>query len=425
MRVAFPISRRSDYCLLGPIIEQALARSWTVECWHDYSVPNSGLKAYLFPALEDAPRFRHGAPRLRAYQGTRDADAIRELSDATLVVSLQPPSAILGTASGVCGRPFWVLVQYAIDTFISYRPGQILDCDAIALYSDWWIDWAAEYYEREGAVRSRHALARELRARAWDVGLTELDARDRIDSTEVRARWGLPPDVPVVALLPFAQGVGKASFWPRRVFGEPRRWKQFLYTVARRRFEYWPYIRHGWTDARVVQAVRAFCDRNGAQLLVKSRLKTPIPYETQAVADRCVYDESAYPATILEVLAVSDLCISFYSGGVLEAVSSGVPHVCITFDAEAYCGENREFLGYFRRFFTDEEGGLFQYSGVSTCIGIPEAISDLPTKQLSDFAMSAGARTKYVRKYLSYDDRAGATRIVERAEKAIAEMRVS
>ncbi|HAL47147.1 MAG TPA: hypothetical protein DCP37_05285 [Dehalococcoidia bacterium] len=420
MKIVFLIDRISHYRSFGPIVDAALGRSWAVECWHDYSHPRHGLKAYQFPAIEMAPRFLCGTPQFRQYRGAGDTGALSRLADS-VVMSLQPAEAVLGERRAWgAARPFWVLVQSGIDQFITYRPESVLSCDAVALTADWWVEWAAEHYAQEGTLLDRNAFARELRERAWIVGFPELDAMSRIDPSEVRARWGLPSDAAVVTLLPFPQGVGKASFWPRRIFGEPRRWRQLVHTLPRGRFEYWPYIRHGWTDARVVRAIRAFCDRNSARLLVKSRLKTPIPPYTQAVADKCLYDESHYPPTVLEALAVSDLCISFYSSTVLEAAALGTPHLCITFEAEAYCGENRELLGYFKRFFNDEEGGVFQSEGVSSCLGIPEAISDFAVTKLSDFAMSADARLRYIRKYLSYDDRGGAERLLDHVERAVA-----
>jgi hypothetical protein len=411
------IERNTHYRLFGPIIDEALGRGWDVECWHDQAWPRHGRKGYQFPAIDQAPRFRHGTPRFRVYHGADDRslrDAIRD----RVVLSLKPPDEILGAADATAsGRPFWVMVQHAIDPFVTFRPEQLLACDAFAVYSDWWIDWAAEQYHVKGLVANREAFARELRSRAWVVGFPALDASSLVDPAEVRLRWGLPSDRPIVLHLPFGQGMGTATLWPRGIFGEPRRWRQILNSLAHARLDYWRDIVNGWNDAHVVDAIRTFCDRNDAFLLVKSRLKTPIPSDTAAAADKCLYDEQQYPATILEALAVSDLCVSFYSATVLEAAFAGVPHVCVAYDVEDYWGRHQSIVEHERLFFNTRLGGIFNFAGVSHAFSIPEAIESVPGASLSAFTTDAAARSFYVRKYLGLEDRSATYRLIDALER--------
>jgi hypothetical protein len=176
---------------------------------------------------------------------------------------------------------------------------------------------------------------------------------------------------------------------------------------------------HGWSDARMVKALRAFCDRNGAFLLVKSRRKTPIPAYTEALADKCVYDESYYPGTNLEALSIASLCVSYYSGAVLEAVPLGVPHLCVTFEAEDYLGGPSAVPGYFRRYFTTEEGGLFQFRGVSSTFALPEAIDRLPAMSLGDFTMDKDAQARYIETFLTRHDGTAASRTLDAIERRV------
>jgi hypothetical protein len=185
------------------------------------------------------------------------------------------------------------------------------------------------------------------------------------------------------------------------------------------RFEYWPQVRSGWSDLEVVKAIRRFCDRQGAFLLVKSREKTPIPEYTKAMADRCVYDETYYPATILQALAISDLCVSYYSATVTEAVPLGVPHLCLTMDAHDYCGDDSHALGYFDRFFNPREEGIFEFAGATRCVEIADAIDLLNSASLDHFRMDPGARQRYVRKFLAHDDFDASSRVLDRLEQAI------
>ena len=131
---------------------------------------------------------------------------------------------------------------------------------------------------------------------------------------------------PVVTLLPFPGGVGKAAFWPRNVFGEPSPLAQMASMLRHGRFEYL-----GPTRARLERPQR----RSGDPPVLRSErrhARRQVPDEDAyspailaAVADRQCDDESWYPATILEALSISSLCISFYSAAVTEAVALGVP----------------------------------------------------------------------------------------------------
>ena len=73
VRIAFLIMRSPEYRVYAPVIEAALARGWEVECWHDYSQLQTGLKGYQFPSIDSVPGFRSGRPVVRSYQGRSGA----------------------------------------------------------------------------------------------------------------------------------------------------------------------------------------------------------------------------------------------------------------------------------------------------------------------------------------------------------------
>jgi hypothetical protein len=421
MKAAFVIERVPHYRLFSPIIDAALARGWDVECWHDHGQLLEH-KAYQLPTVESLPRFRHGTPVVRSYQGRPELRTWMEMQRADAIVSTETVR-FANEPPAPSPRPLWLSLQNIVDSFITHTPESTLTCDVLAMHSAWWTQWVSQYYGAEGLVADAAAYARELELRAAYVGMPELDAADLIDPEEVRHRWGIPKQQPVVVLFPFPQGVGRAVFWPRRICAEPSRVKQLASVIAHRRFEYWPHVRHGWNDSNVVKAIRRFCDRNGAYLLVKSRRKTPIPSYLERVADRCLYDESLYPPTVLEALSIADLSISYFSGAVLESVGLGVPHLCLTFEAADYLGDHVEQYGYFSSYYTTDEGSVFQSRHVSTTMSIPEAIGALPTRSLADFRMDPDARRSYVMKYLGHDDRAGSARTVVAIERALAGVR--
>lgn len=404
MRLAAVISRATVYKLVGPIIEHALQQGAEVDCWHDYGHPSEGPKAYQFPSIGGCPSFLNGAPAVRTFKGPDELAAGLSRGAYDAVLSIGTKQSDVGERLLPDGLQ-WCLVQTGVDTFLMHSPDSLLTCDLLLVLTSWWLDWADRYYRSIG-IELGEPLSRQLGERVVVTGWAEIGALSRIDASDVRRRWGIPHDRRVVLLLPFPQGVGKRTFWPRYVFGEPRRVMQTVNILRHGRLEYLRDVRRGWSDAAVVQAIRTFCDRNDAFLLVKSREKTPIPGYIRDAADKALYDEGYYPPTILEAMAVASLCINYYSLSVLEAAATGVPNLCVTFDRNDYIGDEAQMRIFFDQFFVAEEGSAFQYSGVSTTIGIGDAIAELPGRSLGEFRIEPEAHRAYLNKFVG--ERTGA-----------------
>ncbi len=81
-----------------------------------------------------------------------------------------------------------------------------------------------------------------------------------------------------------------------------------------------PGIRKGNPHRALAAAVREFCRRNRATLVVKSREKNRDPRFVRRMADRLVKrDDEVYPYTSMQLMSAADLCVHFQSGAVLEA----------------------------------------------------------------------------------------------------------
>jgi len=409
MKLAIVVTRSPQYRQFAPIVEAALQRGCVVECWHDASQPRTGMKGYQFPSHDAAPAFRHGHAAIRDYHGAADLKTRVAGGEADAIVSIDSPEVATG-APLPPAHPLWIRLQSLFYPFMHGGPEQLSTSDRLALYSPWWLQWAAGWWQYKGLIADPAAFVRDAMTHATFVGLPELDVVASIDPDEVRHRWGIGPRQPVVVLLPFPQGVGWASFWPKRIFAEPSPLKQLAYVVARRRFDYLPYIWNGWSDRNVLRTLRAFCDRAGAFLLIKSRLKTPVPPYAAALANKVVYDEGYYPGTDLEALRVASLCVSYYSNAVFESVALGVPHLCLTYPLKEYLGQDP---GYLSGYYSPEEGSPFQFPGAATALSVPEAVTRLSRATLADFAMDSRAREGYIAKFVTHADGDGGARVVD------------
>jgi hypothetical protein len=408
VRVAFPISRLNYYRLLAPVIDEALARGLAVECWHDYGAARGGHKGYEFPDLDLAPKFAGGTPAFRTYEGPAGLHALaaRERPDA--LVTFQPPRRVLA------GRPSpvpWVLLQDSPGFFHHVTADDLVGVAGIGLYSAHWLEFGLRVMRGKGLLAEADPREAAIRARSRVVGFPELDGGRSLDPTAIRARLGLPAGRPVVTFMPYPYRSNPNSFWSRWIYANPRPWLQASMIVARGQHRYWRHVVEGWHDRALARAVRAFCDANGAALLVKYREKDPIPRYLRAVADVAVADPAPWPPPILETLAVADLAVSFYSATVLESAFMGVPYLCIGFADEDWHGHlNRAWTA---ERFDVSEGGEFNFPGVSELTTIPDVIERLPRRRLGEFGVDARRRRAYVETFVGHDDGRSAVRMVD------------
>jgi hypothetical protein len=398
MRIAFVIRRKNYYRLLGPAVEEALRRGWRVDCWHDWSQPRRGAKGSEFP--DAAPAMMAGTPAVRVFAGLPDlAVKLREEPPDVVVTLDAPDPAVRETTPAR-----WLWLQYSADILFEPTPRGFFDADAVGVYSACWTERLEERYRESGATG-------EIRAKARAVGMPELDAVGRIDPDEVRRRLGLPGDRPIVLYLSFPLASNPPTSWLRGVFTPSTRIGMGVRTVLARRWEHWPEVRLGLNDRRLVESVRRFCDRTGAALVMKSRLKDPIPRYALRQADRAFYDLSHHPPTILELLSVASLCIHSYSTTVLEAAYCGVPSLCLA-PTDAAMGQP-PFAS--ELVHTLKPGWIYNWPGVAYGVPLREAFDGLARWSLDDFPLDRRARSDYVERLLGFDDGRSSQRLLDLA----------
>lgn len=397
MKLAFLIQRKNYYRLLGPVVEEALRRGYQVECWHDWSQPRRGKKASeLFP--DAPPAFPTGSPAVRVYHGRSDLAKQLRAGTADAVVCLDPPDPTVRMASGAK----WLYLQYWVEMILQPTSQGVREADAVATYSPYWVDRLEERFAASDPGEG-------IRRKSVAVGAPEMDIVHRIDPDEVRRRLGLPSGRPLVLYLAFPLRSNFQTFWLRHVYAPSTRPGQALRTLLAGRLEYWPHVANGWNDRRLVRELRAFCDRNGAALVVKSRRKDPIPGYTRRLADRTFYDLSHYPPTILELLSVASLCVHAYSGVVVEAAYCRVPSLCL-----APALKDMGLPPLVHDFVHNGTlGGIYNWSGTAYCLPLREAFDGLRRWSLEDFPLHSEARKRYVERFLGFDDGRSSARLLD------------
>jgi len=418
VRLAFPITRSNQYRLMAPVIDEALGRGLSVECWHDYGRADDGHKGYLFPDLDTVPKFANGTPAFQAYHGTVQLHALVAREQVDAIVAFRPARLLLGRPSPVP----WALLQDSPGFFHDLTPDDLLAASAVGVYSAHWLDWGLGVMRAKGLLPEGDRRAGAIRDKARVVGFPELDACATLDQASIRARLGVPAGRPVVTFMPYPYESNPPTFWSRWIYGYPWQrpgwplvypppWIRAVVLLARAEHRYWSHVRRGWHDRNLVRAVRAFCDASSAALLVKYREKDPIPRYLREAADVAVAEPQMWPPAILDALAVSDLAISFPSATTLEAAFLGVPYLCIGVDRDDWFGATDPVWASAR--LDLREGGEFNFPGAVELTTIAETIERLPQRRLAEFQIDRARRDAYVARFVGPDDGRSAARMLD------------
>jgi len=419
MKLAFIVERNAHFKLYAPVIEAALQRGWEVECWLRLAKHSRGLKAYLNPTLNDVPTFRQDSVTVRRYVDRHNCLELIAESSVNAVISIYPRHFYFSEPTPNCR---FVTLQVGLDMFVNSGPDSLASSDLLCLYTPFWVDWAASYYTASDQCDPQR-FRRLLQGKVVYTGFPQLDVFAQIDPTTVRRRWGIPLEQPVVLLLPITLA-NKPGAWPR-FFAARGHLRQTIELVIGGLLEdrnligqYRSWITSGWNDHSLTEALYRFCDHNGAYLIAKGRLKDPIRPHLLAAADKSLYDDAYYPATVLEAMSIADLCIHFYSTAALEACYAGVYGLCVHRPSPRVKARAEAPI-YHQLWRTNWPGSAYNYKGVNRWMTIPQVITELPRMSLADFRLDPDARTEYLQEYVGPADGNASRRVLNAITKCV------
>ena len=408
MILAFFVPRRGSLKVMGALIQAALDRRHEVVLlWH--------------PA-EAKPGERILPKDLESWPGAR-AIAFDPRAPLPPILAAQSAQALVATslystfeafgrtvdlpALGQAGvRTF--SIDYVLDTVTSSPEGyRAVDVTFYTSEYQRRLHWRvqAEGFARVGAPD-------ELARRSAVCGSPMLDQLAVVDRAAVRKRYGLDDGRPVVVFMSLKMGVPDP--WRRLVWGREWRGLRAIRAASTGHAEWVPTIlrTHGYRD--LMDALARFCARHGAALVVKSRRKNYDPSFLSRYADVFLTDETVYPYTSMELIAIANLCVHFQSGAVIEAAFAGIPSLSVIVSQthlHAYPGHD-EIYGL-------APESLQNYGGVVWPVRPEEAIARLERASLADFGIDRAARAGYVRRFLEFDDTASSDRVLDVIERAV------
>ena len=317
MKIAFLASRKGYLKVMGSLIQAALDRGHEAILLCDPGERKPG------EAVTPADLGHWPAARVLTHRRGEPLLPVLRAAGATalvgpslhLVLTSMGRAAEMAAARDASVRLY--SVDYVLETLTSdpeaYR---VIDVTFYATEFERRLHWDL-LRERFAAV----ARAVSLEARSAVSGSTMLDQLALVDRDAVRRRLGLAAGRPVVLLMSLKMAVPEP--YRRYVWRDGSVLTRAAVATASGHVGLVPEIWKGNGYRDLVAAVRDFCRRSGAALVVKSREKNRDPRFLRRSADVFVEsDEAVYPYTSIELMAIADLCVHFQSGAVLEAAAA-------------------------------------------------------------------------------------------------------
>ena len=415
--IAFVIVRMNWYRPFASAIDAALKRGWQVECWHDIGTPMPN-RPTDFPSIDKAP-FPASKVTFLEYRGFEGLSQLMSRKLVDIVVNVVPPvGARANNWPQRPHRPRYVCLDGSPAESVYYinDPEELRQTDLFAMTTPHWVDSSIQTIKDIQNIYLYNGMEAELRRKCRPVGWPSVDQRMIVDPAEVRHQWGIPERQPVVVYLNWADcrsvGLRPAMFSAASI--------REKVAALRRHSKEWRSIIKAWGEPgieNIMGAIRAFCDRNNAFLIVKHRHRDVLWPSEIKVADRAIVDESYYPHTIWQVMGIADLVMGYFSFALRESVASKVPY--LTLDVAGFADQVYfEKQGPFLRNLAGEKG-FFNFPGVTRIMNESKILRDLPRMLLSDFRMDPKVFEEYYAKYLAVPGMANSELFLDEVQKLV------
>ncbi len=402
----------------GLLIDYFLEKGWRVFLFCDYRQKPSdlGYKADQFPAVEKMPRFK-GKPDIIAFDNIQELGRdIRENNvKVFFVVNFHP---IVGELKEMLAKENFsfitVELQYFLELLIFGK--DLSNTDVVYSHSANWEKWWKEHIVRYNLVdnTSRDRLFKEIEKKTVVVGLPEADQVKNFDDKTIRSKYGIPESKRVVVLFPFPwyghsfPMVSRSGLWTYIVYKPRSFFLKVLRLLWYRAWDFWPDICRGIDDVAVTKAIRTFCDRNKALLVVKGRRKNPIAAHLKKMADYVFFDEGYYPFTTLELLFIADLSIGFWTMAIMESIIVQTPSICLVPERGSLWPECEDFGA---DDFSSKAGSFFNFDGVVYNQSVKDIISNFGEQSFEDYRLDSRKKDEFVKKFFGYSDYQACERI--------------
>lgn len=281
------------------------------------------------------------------------------------------------------------------------------------------VDTHFQLYSNGG---SADTMEKTYRGRYEALGSPMFDQIKNIDTIGSRAEFGIPLGKRVVIF--FAPAISQETRWRFRFWGQTSKLKRIQRAIVSGNWSDLPDAIFVPTLEEIIEALRVFCDRNNAFLIIKSRAKQRNFEYFSKKSDLYLSGEEDkyFPVfTSYKLLAVANVCIGVMSMSILESAAMQVPawniyvpSVELEYPTSPLYPRHKQ---YHQVIMTRDQEGPFNYPGVITNIEPRSILKWLKENNLEDGIIDPEAAASYVKKYLGITDLPSSERILDSLER--------
>ena len=427
IKIGFFISRTAQYRSLGALILEA-GKNHDFQVTHILGSPEIGRKSHLSPNQESVPKIfiEKGDSILVA---PRDESMEETLKDFDVVVSTLGRSvATKGLFDQSMESPFWVAVEDARHS--SFPTHRLDDADLICWASEQTFLRAKEllkssyWTQKFGNEEIEQRFAR-LEQRSHFTGWLRGDNLKALDKKALKREWGIPEDQPVVLYNPDA--FRTMNRFDREKDGQAYDMHTELYRLAwcesgcmkrlqnffKTKLNKFEFLKWFAGEEKMLRAIRDFCDRNNAFLLMQRRRLKDFREEEyiafeKKIQDGIVPEREDFPQSYLMACGISEVLISPYAGAsYADAATAGIPYLFVKLPDKCFAPETLE---EYEDHYPED---LFDSPGVSWTIDADTFVKTFGNQTILDYKISKEQHQTYVKKYLGFNDGKCGERILQ------------
>ncbi len=369
-----------------------LTRGHSIHLLHDYSQTRDGVKGGYFPALFSAPQFENEITFIGTYHSSSDIIDFVLSRKIEVVYSLN--SWISYNVDIKRIRPCkWVVLQHWGDNF-AQGPETVFQCDHFLSYSEyWWNSFLNSTYYRNASVIPDPPEVQHI-GHPLNFLILELDKEQIKNKYNLCSKKGVLTYLPIGTPYMYCFKSLMQKIWLVYHYSSIPK-KKFLHKIIS--YIASIYFKDKQTkvnEKNIVLSIKHFCSRNNLTFVVKTRFKTPISKFIEVNADVVYYDETFYPATITELMFVSDIVVSHLSMASFEAIA--MKAYTININLRPVYGVFAEVLNdLFDNKWVDD----FNTDGLGTIIDGDTFANSFSKEDIENFRFNDGHYIKFMNKY--------------------------
>jgi hypothetical protein len=231
-----------------------------------------------------------------------------------------------------------------------------------------------------------------------------------LDQFNSKRDLGIPRDKQVVLL--FAPVLTQATIWRFYVLREANMRKRIARVIQDKKWTFFWEALKGPSFIEIVKAIKSFCVKNNAFLLVKSRPKQKDPKYLSALADRYIdgIEDAYFPVfSSYKLISAADLCIGVMSMGVVESLAQSKPTINIYLPPSAdypisYTDISANGRTYLEAVSRRDLDGPFANSGNLINLERTDVVRWFQNRSFADLDFDKQASSDYKRRILGISD---------------------